>query len=270
VGIANPLHVLTRRQIALISGLLKEKRIRDQEGAFVLEGAKFCCDLIRSNPHAIHSLILSPRYLRQEDSIRREARLKLAARQFSCSDTLFEKLSDVETHQGVLAVVRVPQWDEDHLLGQARVLGVYGDRLRDPSNVGVIVRTAAALNLTGVWLSADSADAYAPKAVRASAGTVSAFPIFRGAPAQVFAKYDCALYAAVVPAPDRVWLRDIQNIPRRLVLAVGNEGEGLSDDVIALSAVQYAIPLSNEVESLNVAATAAISMFHMKGLPTES
>jgi len=270
VGIATPLHVLTRRQITLIAELLKEKRVRDREGAFIMEGAKCCRDLIHSNPHSILSLILSPRYLRQEDAAARAARCNLAARQFSCSDALFGKVSDVEAHQGVLAVVRMPQWDEDRLWGQSRVLGVYGDRLRDPSNVGVIIRTAAALNLTGVWFSADSADAFGPKVVRAAAGTVLALPIFRGANAKVFGKNHCSIYSALVPAPGRISLRNIREIPRRTVMAVGNEGEGLSDDVVALSAVTFAIPLSNDVESLNVAATAAISMFYLKDLPTES
>lgn len=270
MGIATPLHVLTRRQIALIASLLKEKRVRDQEGAFVLEGAKFCRDLIRSNPDAILSLILSPRYLQQEDHAGQAARVKLAVRQYSCSDSLFDKMSDVEAHQGILAVVRMPQWDEDRLLGQARVLGVYGDRVRDPSNVGVIIRTAAALNLTGVWLSADSADAFGPKVVRAAAGTVLALPIFQGANVGAFARNRCAIYSALVPGPGSVSLRSIREIPRRLVMAVGNEGEGLSNDVIALSAVKFAVPLSNDVESLNVAATAAISMFYLKDLPTES
>jgi len=251
----------------MITGLLREKKARDQEGAFVLEGGKFCRDLIQSNPHAILSLVLSSRYLRQEDAAGRANRSKLTASQFSCSDALFDTLSDVEAHQGVLAVVRMPQWDEHGLFRQSRLLGVYGDKLRDPSNVGAIIRTAAALNLTGVWFGADSADVFGPKVVRASAGAVLALPVFRGVNARIFAEHRCAMYSASVSDPAGMTLRSIQTIPRRLVLAVGNEGEGLSDAVRALSAVTFAIPLSNGVESLNVAATAAISMFYFQGLP---
>lgn len=270
MGIASPLHPLTRRQITLVRLLLHDKKIRAQEGAFVLEGAKSCRDLIRRHPQSILSLIVSPRYLRTEDDAERTARSTLAAHQLSCSDAVFDKLSDVEAPQGVLAVVRQPKWDETSVLGEARVLGVFGDRLRDPANVGVIVRTAAALNLTGVWLSSDSADPFSPKVVRAAAGTVLTLPIFRGADARVFAKHGCSIYSALVPSPGTIPLRNIREIPRRVVIAVGNEGEGLAEDIVALSDVKFGIPLFREVESLNVAATAAISVFYLSELPTHT
>jgi len=269
VGVASSLRALTRRQSTLIRLLLCDKKTRVQEGAFVLEGAKSCRDLIHRQPQAILSLTLSPRYLETEDDAERAARSRLAVPQFTCSDVVFDKLSDVEAPQGVLAVVRQPQWDESHLLGQARVLGLYGDRLRDPANVGTIIRTAAALNLTGVWLSSDSADPFGPKVVRAAAGTVLTIPIFRGTDARVFAKLRCSIYCALLPQPGAVPLRGIRAIPRRLVIAVGNEGEGLADNIVALSAVKFAIPLAREVDSLNVAATAAIAVFYLSDLPTE-
>jgi len=267
VGIATPLSDLTRRQITQLGLLLKDKSVREQEGAFVLEGAKFCHDVIRSNPRSIVSLVLSHRYLREEGSAGRTSRSQLAARQFSCSDVLFDKLSDVEAPQGMLAVVRMPQWDQDHLLGQSRVLAVYGERLRDPANVGGIIRTAAALNCTGLWLSADSADPFSPKAVRAAAGTVLALPIFRGADAQVFVKRGCAVYSALLPSRNTIALHDIRQIPCRLVIAVGNEGDGLSNETMGISAVKFAIPLSRGIESLNVAVTVAIAAFSLKDLP---
>jgi TrmH family RNA methyltransferase len=270
VGPTTPLYDLTRRQITQIGLLLKDKSVREQEGAFVLEGAKFCCDLIRSNPDAILSLILSHRYLQQEDAAARRFRSQLAAGQFSCSDALFAKLSDVETPQGMLAVVRTPQWDQERLLGQARVLALYGDRLRDPANVGVIIRTAAALNCTGLWLSPDSADPFGPKAVRAAAGTVLTLPVFRGVDARVFRQNGCSVYSALLPSRGTISLRDIREIPRRLVIAVGNEGEGLSKEIVEISAVKFAIPLSKDVESLNVAVTAAIAAFYLKELPVEA
>jgi len=64
-------------------------------------------------------------------------------------------------------------------------------------------------------------------------------------------------------------LRNIETIPRRCVIAVGNEGEGLADDIVGLSTVRFSIPLSSRVESLNVAATAAIAAFYFSALPTK-
>lgn len=267
---ASSLQALSRAQGILIRHLLHDKKVRTQEGAFVLEGAKSCLDLIRLHPQAILNLTLSSHYLQNEQEPERKIRSKLGVRQFSCSDTVFEKLSDVETPQGVLAVVRQPQWDEAQVLGQPRVLGIYGDQLRDPANVGTIIRTAAALNLTGVWLSSDSADWFSPKVVRATAGAVLTLPIFRARDFRIFSTRDCSLYAAMVPSQGTVSLKNIQEIPRRLVIAVGNEGRGLPLDLVKAADVRFSIPLARQVESLNVAATAAISAYYFSDLPAKS
>jgi TrmH family RNA methyltransferase len=193
----------------------------------------------------------------------------MGAPQFICSDSAFEKLSDVEAPQGVLAIVRRPQWDEVQVLGQTKVLGIYGDRVRDPANVGAIIRTAAALNHTGVWLSPDSADPFSPKVVRATAGTLLSVPLFLASDVRLFLRHDCVMYAALVPSLDAIPLRKIQTVPRRLVIAVGNEGGGLAESLVRLSEVRFFIPLAREVESLNVAATVAIAAYHLSELPSE-
>lgn len=270
VDLVSPVQALTRAQGTLIRALLHDKKTRTHEGAFVIEGAKSCFDLIRRHPQAILSLTLSSRYLQSENEAERRIRSKVAARQFACSDAVFEKLSDVETPQGVLAVVRQPQWDEAQVFGQLRVLGIYGDQVRDPANVGTIIRTAAALNLTGVWLSADSTDWFSPKVVRATAGAVMAIPIFRALDVRTFSTHKCSVYAAIVPSQGTVPLRSIRKIPHRLVIAVGNEGRGLAPNLVKMSDVKFSIPLAREVESLNVAATVAISAFYFSDLPTES
>jgi len=172
--------------------------------------------------------------------------------------------------QGILAVVRQPRWDEAQVLRQSHVLGLYGDRLQDPANVGAIIRTAAALNLSGVWLSADSADHFSPKVVRATVGTILRLPIFPTRDFQAFSSYGCDIYAAVLDSVDRVPLRRIRTIPSRLMIAVGNEGAGLTLDLVKASRVRFSIPLAEGVESLNVAATAAISAFYFSGLRLDS
>lgn len=261
---------LSRAQGSLIRQLLREKKVRSSEGAFVVEGVKPCHDLIFRHPQAIQSLLVSPRYLRAETNADRMRRLTLGARQYVCSDPAFEKLTDVENSQGILAVVQQPQWDEAQVLGQLRVLGVYGDRLQDPANVGAIIRTAAALNLSAVWLSTDSADHFSPKVVRATAGTLLSLPIFRVSDLRTFATYSCVIYAAVLASVDRVAIRSIGAIPGRLVMAVGNEGAGLSQEILNASTIRFSIPLVEGVESLNVAATVAIAAFYFSGLPLDS
>jgi RNA methyltransferase, TrmH family len=269
VGAGLPPQTLTRAQGSRIRQLLREKTVRSNEGVFVVEGATHCLDLIAQYPQAIQSLLVSPGYLRVETNPDRAIRSALLTRQFLCSDLVFEQITDVETPQGILAVVQQPRWDEGHVLGQSRVLGIYGDRLRDPANVGAIIRTAAALNLSGVWLSTDSADHFSPKVVRATAGTLLSLPIFRTSDIQTVTVSKCEIYSAVLSSADRVPIREIQTIPSRLLIAVGNEGAGLSSEVMDASQVRFFIPLAEGVESLNVAATAAIAAFYFSGLPID-
>ncbi len=264
------LRALTRSQGSLIRGLLRDKNVRSQEDAFVVEGTKSCLDLIARHPHAIRSLVFSRGYLRAEPDSNREVRSRLPAGQSVCQDTEFEKLTDVERPQGILAVVRQPRWDESQVFTQEKVLGIYADRLQDPANVGAIIRTAAALNLSGVWLSAGCADPFSPKIVRATAGSILDLPVFWGCEFQTFSSYRCEMYSAVLPSAGIVPIRTIQNVPRRLMIALGNEGTGLGPDVVAASHVRFSIPLANRVESLNVAATMAISAFYFSGLPLDS
>ena len=270
MGAVPQLPALTRAWASLIRQLLRNKKTRSSEGAFVLEGPKSCLDLIHQYPRSILSLIVSPRFLSIETDADRRARTKLPAYQFLCPDADFEKLTDVEMPQGILAVVRQPRWDEASVIRQPHVLGLYGDRLQDPANVGTIIRTAAALNLSGVWLSADSADHFSPKVVRATAGTILSLPVFPARDFQAFSSYGCEIYSAVLDSADRVPIRGIRTIPNRLIVAVGNEGTGLAPDIVMASRVRFFIPLAEGVESLNVAATAAISAFYFSGLRLDS
>lgn len=262
-----PLLPLTRAHGARIRALLRDKKVRAEEGAFVIEGAKSCLDVIRNHPDSILSVTLSSRYLRQETPGERAIRTRLAVRQFSCSDDLFAKLSDVETPQGILAVLRQPRWDETRVLAQSRVLGLYGDQLRDPANVGTIIRTLAALNFTGLWLSADSVDCFSPKVVRATAASLLTMPVFYTREIRTFRERNCSIYSAVIPSPEAIPLRNIRAAPRRLILAVGNEGQGLSAGILKASSLRFCIPLARQVESLNVGATVAIAAFYFSGLP---
>ncbi|NOS79262.1 MAG: RNA methyltransferase [Nitrospira sp.] len=261
------LRPLTRAHGSLVRHLLQDKKARLSEGAFVIEGAHACRDLIRSFSQQIISLTISTRYLEQEDQESHAARSALRATQYSCPDETFEKLSDVDMPQGILAVVRLPKWNEGDVLAQARVLGVYGERLQDPTNVGTIIRTAAGLGLSGVWLSLDSVDCFHPKVVRGTAGAILALPVFQGAALSSLTASGCALYAAVVPSSESRDLRAITEIAPRAIIAVGNESQGLLPASIAAASRTYSIPLVRGIDSLNVAATAAISSYYFSGLP---
>lgn len=261
------LRPLTRAHGTLVRHLLRDKKSRFVESAFVMEGAHACRDLIRFFPGRILSLILSTRYLQQEDAENGAARNALRVTQYFCPDETFSKFSDVDMPQGILAVVRMPIWNQSDVLAQDRVLGIYGERLQDPTNVGTIVRTAAGLGLSGVWLSPDSVDCFHPKVVRGTAGAILTLPVLQGAELPMLSASGCVFYAAVVPSLESCDLRTINARAARSIIAVGNESQGLSPVSIAASLYRYSIPLDRDIDSLNVAVTAAISAYYFSGLP---
>jgi TrmH family RNA methyltransferase len=164
--------------------------------------------------------------------------------------------------QGVLAVVAVPS---AHLAANGVVL--YLDRVQDPGNVGGVIRCAAAFGASGVACSPGCADPFSPRAVRASAGQALVFPVAAEA---AFAPLADAVRRAggeVTATASRGGVPLPRWRPRTpLLLALGNEGQGVSDQVASGCSGQVSVPLEVSVESLNVAATAAVILASLAGV----
>jgi TrmH family RNA methyltransferase len=267
--LSSPATLLTRAQAARIRQLLREKRARNAEGAFIIEGAKPVYDTILHYPASVQSLVLSADHERHETDQQRDLRTSSGISAFRCSDRMFSALSAVDSPQGILAVVRKPQWNEDGILEQPKLFGMYCEHLQDPTNVGAIIRTAAALNVDALWLTAESADIYNPKVVRASAGAVLSLPVFVTPTVAGLTSRGIELFAAVAGGSDSVGMETLRSLPPRLLVAVGNESRGLSADTIKQAGCLFTIPLSRHVESLNVAATAAIALHYLRRVAGE-
>jgi TrmH family RNA methyltransferase len=159
---------------------------------------------------------------------------------------LFDALADTRTSQGIIALFERPRFDD--IFKDKIVVAL--DGVQDPGNVGTIVRLAAAFDCGGVVLLPGSADAYGPKAIRASAGAILTVPVVNMTRDQLIAR-DWPLFAADANG------KAIDPPSRRAVIIFGSEGSGVSSE-IAGRATRMAIPMSNRVESLNVATSAAI------------
>lgn len=255
---------LTRVQTTRIRGLFRDKHARQADGTFVVEGAKAVRDLLSDFPSLVCSLVVTRSYLKRENRHDRRLRDAVSCPSYCSPDHTFDSLSDLETPQGILAVVRQPVWKEEDILRRPTIFGLYGERIRDPVNVGTIIRTAAALGVTALWLTPDSADRYNPKAVRATSGALLSLPVFFTHDASRFVREGCSLYAAEMKGPGVLAIDEIDRIPRRLIVAVGNEGQGLSAQTRMQATCRFAIPLNPLVESLNVAATVAIATYYFQ------
>ena len=233
----------------------------------MVEGAHAVRDLLTRYPEQILTIVGAQGYLLKETQSDRLVRLASSTQQYTCSDLQFSKLSDLDTPQGILAVVRQPMWDEGEVLRQPTVLGIFGEQLQDPANVGGIIRTAAALNVSALWLTPESADVYHPKVVRATSGVLLTLPIFAAGDVSGLIREGCQIFTAEVTGDETISIEEIHQAPRKLVLAVGNESRGLSAQIRRQATTRFTIPLSRDVESLNVAATVAIATFYFSRLP---
>lgn len=257
---------LPAAKAALIRDLLREKSRRDHERAFVLEGIKPVRELLQAKTPELLMVVATDGFLENQPGFPR-GWWRGTAPLYTCRKTVFDKLSDLRTAAGLLAIVRQPAWDMGEVFGRECLFGLYGECLQDPTNVGAILRTALAFNLDGVWLSPDSADVFNPKAVRASAGAVLKLPVFTIAGTETFIRHGCKVLAAEPPRKAAMTITELPALPRRAILAVGNESRGLPESVLKQAAVRFHIPLNQAVESLNVAASVAIAAFYLSALP---
>ena len=173
------------------------------------------------------------------------------------SRELFSAISDTKTSQGVIGLFERPRATAEEIFNKRHTIAVALDGVQDPGNVGTIVRLAAAFDAAGVILLPECADAFSPKAIRASAGAILSVPV-------VPMSYDELRRAAVqhrfqvVAAEGRAAAHEPP--PREAVIVFGSEGSGVSAAVLTF-VKPISIVTSGRVESLNVAAAAAVLLW---------
>lgn len=182
------------------------------------------------------------------------------ARLLSVPDGLLGVISDVETPQGVVFSVKIPAPVQDASPADLLIC----DEIRDPGNLGTIIRTADAFGVGGIYLCGDCADVYAPKTVRACMGSIFRVPIFRGSAAEAGAfcrEHGLALYCAK-PRGDAVALSG--GLMPHTAVAIGNEAHGVSAALEAESCGALYVDMSGRAESLNAAVCASVVLWHMQ------
>ncbi|MDE2117761.1 MAG: RNA methyltransferase [Betaproteobacteria bacterium] len=171
-------------------------------------------------------------------------------------DSLFAELSELKTPSGILALIELPQPTAS--IAAARFALLLED-IQDPGNLGSMLRSAAAAGCDAVFLSQGCADAWSPKVLRAGMGGHFALSIHESVDLPpVAAAFQGKLFAAVPDANINLYDCDLRG---KLAFALGNEGAGLSEGLLAAVNRHVAIPMPGKVESLNAAAAAAVCLF---------
>ena len=270
------MEIITSRQNPLVKTVaaLTEKKKRKETGCFRLDGKKLVEEAVENG------IVLSALMLREDTAASFlplaeraiEQGLVRAERVFCVTDAVFSRMTEEKSPEGIIGMAEMPKRLHAVVAPEAlatlvgseeRIL--LAESLRDPGNLGTVMRSCAALGIDRLILSDDCTDLYSPKTVRAAMGALFRLPTVTVAAGQ-FADAVSALRGTGRRVYATALHRDARVIGTWPLTAgdcfvIGNEGHGLSDAVIEACDACAIIPMRKGSESLNAAAAAAICIW---------
>lgn len=177
-------------------------------------------------------------------------------------DRIFGLMSDTQTPQGVLCLIRMPAYTLEEVLAGACPLIMILEDLQDPGNVGTILRTAEGAGVTGVLLSRNTVDLFNPKTIRSTMGSVYRMPF-------LYVEDLCDILPELRAREIKTYAAHLQgkrfydgeNYTKGTAFFVGNEGNGLSEHLSGKADRLIRIPMEGNVESLNAAIASSVLMY---------
>ena len=242
---------------------LRLRKYRQREGYFLVEGIRIVEESLTCGA-PVETVVYAPDLLVSERARALVERVPPSQR-LALSGNVFGKLSEREAPQGVAALIRIQDQPLAAIPTSGDMLVIVACQLRDPGNLGSIIRTADAAGAAGVIVVEPAADIYDPQAVRATMGSLFALPVVRLADEAGLAPWYASVRAAGVPlfvvASSAHGPQDCFEVDycRPLALLVGSERQGLPAPVRAGADAVVRLPMAGRATSLNVsAATAAL------------
>jgi len=230
------------QKIKHIKKLISSKKYRYDNKEYILEGEKFIND----------SENIKEIYVNEKFNI---SRLKNTKSNFEIiSNNIFEKIKQTKNTQGIISIIKM---NYEIIKDSEKIKSgkfIYLNNIQDPGNIGTIIRSAVAFNFDGIIFGKGTCDIYNEKTIRSSAGSLEKIKIF-------FLEDEKILYKNNLISADM----NGKNINKfkfseNFILAIGNEGNGLSEDIIKNSKEIISIPISENIDSLNAGVSAGIIM----------
>lgn len=230
---------------------LQNKKYRDELGLFVVEGEKQVLEIPKN--YKIEYIILTEKYKHLNFT---------ETKTYATTETVFKKISDTTTPQGLLAVVRKPNYDIETITNNKGLFLVL-DCLQDPGNLGNIIRTAAAYNCKGIFISKNSVDVFSPKVVRSSMGTIFNVPVIQETDIlnllKIFKQKKVTTYALALQTESSFLSQT--KFENNIAFIIGNESNGISGQVLNSADKILKIEMLSSVQSLNAAIAASIALY---------
>ena len=234
---------------------LSQKKYRDKEGLYLIEGENLIAEVPEKDLVYV--------FFREGQ----ERQIFDLQDQYIVATQLFDKLAQTETSQGILAVVRKPKLTVDDLAARMQDADnvVVMDRLQDPGNIGTIIRTAEGAGYKAVITVKGTGDVFSPKTIRAAAGSVFRMPILQVEDAAALRALTDSLNKKLVVTgfhTDKYYYDE--DLSKGVALVIGNEGNGVSDELMEMADIIVKIPMDGHLESLNASVAAGILMYETK------
>ena len=237
---------------------LKTKKYRDRYGEYLIEGPNLLKEALKEEID-VEAVFVRPEMTDEEAGIIEEGP-ELDRKTFILSNRLFDELKDTETSQGIVTVVRKRQ--DPSPKGRPGGNYVVLDRLQDPGNIGTILRTADAAGYEMAVFMKGTADPFSPKVVRSATGSLFRLPMVFVEDAEELTELVHSagkrLIATAMDAEKAYYDCDLE---KDAAIIIGNEGNGISPELMMRADEKIMIPMAGNTESLNAAVAAGILMY---------
>lgn len=242
-------------QVKNLVQLMKKSKLRTEQGVYVVEGIKMFQEAPREEIVKV--------YLSEELYEKGTLSESLSGLSFEVlKKDVFAHAAETKTPQGVLCIMRQKTYTLEELTKGEQPLLLVLENLQDPGNLGTMMRTAEGAGVTGVILSRGCVDIYNPKTIRSTMGSVYRVPFLYtddlSETMDQLHEKGITTYAAHLKGKDYY---DGASYREPTAFLIGNEGNGLSDEISAKAKQYLKIPMEGKLESLNAAVAAAILMY---------
>jgi len=254
---------LTGSQNPLIKEVraLKNKDSREEKGLYFIEGARFVEEALKETVN-IKYIVVSETFLSNTGSSGSLQKInETIMNTYVIPDSLFSSISDTKNPQGILAVLSLERKQLKDAVFNGGLLVIL-DTIKDPGNMGTIIRTADAAGCAGVVISGGCVDVYNPKVLRSTMGSVFHVPVYHcsgmGEAIDIARKHGFLLCASHLSGSVSIYEADLSG---KVALIIGSEAEGISPDTANDSDLLIRIPMEGRAESLNASVAAGIIIF---------
>jgi TrmH family RNA methyltransferase len=241
---------------------LVKRSAREETGLFLLEGPQAAREALRYRPDTLIELFATPTAMERHPDIRDAAGAAGLEIEFT-TEAVLDAMADTVTPQGIVAVARQSPTSIRDVFAASPTLIAICEEVRDPGNLGTIIRAADAAGADAVILTGRTVDLYNPKVVRATTGSLFHLPVAVGADlaAAVERAHGAGLrvIAADVGGADFLGHRPILAEPTAWLF--GNEARGLDDEALAYADLSLRLPIYGSAESLNLATAASVCLY---------